>query len=133
MLIYTYYIEQKVNIIYKQAIIMLSYIQQFIIEECMDQSGNCSRVLIDKNYKSSKSIAKQENFRKIITQSIERLIDRGLLVGYGMKTKEKLFITKIRLTSIGKREALEIRKHKQKRLPLKKHKLKYVPNKNTSI
>lgn len=101
---------------------MLSYIQQFILEECFEQKGNCSRALIDKNYSASKSKASEENFKKIITQSIERLIDRGLIVGYGMKTKEKLFITKIRLTSSGKREILEIRKHKQKKLPLKKHK-----------
>ncbi|MBU2576064.1 hypothetical protein KKF64_03205, partial [Patescibacteria group bacterium] len=89
----------------------------------------CSRRIIDDNYKTSKSRSKEENFRKIITQSIERLIDRGLLVGYGMKTKEKLFITKIRLTSKGRSTAREMRRARQKKLPLKK----YVQNKNTRI
>ena len=73
----------------------LSKLQHFIIEECFDRGSQCSRSIIDKNYESSKSKAQKENFKQIITQSIERLIDRGLLVGYGMKTKEKLFITKI--------------------------------------
>ena len=38
----------------------------------------------------------------------------------GNKTKEKLFITKIRLTTQGKREISKIRKSKQRKLPLKK-------------
>ncbi|MBU2494878.1 MAG: hypothetical protein KJ571_19830, partial [Bacteroidetes bacterium] len=65
----------------------LSSLQKFILEECLEHNSACSRRIIDDNYKTSKSRSKEENFRKIITQSIERLIDRGLLVGYGMKTK----------------------------------------------
>jgi len=99
---------------------MLSRLQQFIVEECLGRGGSCSRVVIDKNYEFSKSKAQKENFKKIITQSIERLIDRGFLVGYGMKTQEKFFITKIRLTSSGRRAANESRKSKQKKLPLRK-------------
>jgi len=98
----------------------LSKLQQFILEECFDRRAQCSRSIIDKNYEFSKSKAQKENFKKIITQSIERLIDRGLLVGYGMRTQEKFFITKIRLTLSGKRIANEFRKSKQKKLPLKK-------------
>jgi len=103
---------------------MLSYIQQFILEECLEHGSTCSRRVIDENYKTSKSKAQQDNFKKIITQSIERLIDRGLLVGYGMKTKEKLFITKIRLTPSGRKSVKEIRKARQKRLPLRRAKCK---------
>ena len=99
---------------------MLSRIQQFILEECKEQGANCSRSFIDKSYTASKSKAQQENFKKIITQSIERLIDRGLLVGYGMKTKEKLFITKIRLTAAGARAVRKLRASRQKKLPLRK-------------
>lgn len=42
---------------------------------------------------------------KIITKSIERLIDRGLLIGYGTKTQYKLFIEQVQLTSQGKKIA----------------------------
>jgi len=39
----------------------------------------------------------------IITTSIERLIDRGLIIGYGQKTQHKLFITHVKLTTRGKK------------------------------
>ena len=100
----------------------LSSLQKFILEECLEHNKMCSRRVVDDNYKISKSRSKEENFKKIITQSIERLIDRGLLVGYGMKTQEKFFITKIRLTPSGRRTANELRKSKQKKLPLRKRK-----------
>lgn len=103
---------------------MLSNLQKFILEECLEQGGSCSRTAIDKNHEQSKSKSRKQNFKKIITQSIERLIDKGLVVGYGMKTKEKLFITKIRLTSSGRREARQMRLARQKKLPLKKSKRK---------
>ena len=99
---------------------MLSNLQKFILEECLEQGGTLSRRLIDKKYEPSKSSAKAENFKKVITQSIERLIDRGFVVGYGIKTKEKLFITKIRLTALGRRAAKQARQLKQKKLPLKR-------------
>jgi hypothetical protein len=108
---------------------MLSKLQQFILEECVEQGGSCSRSIIDRNYDQSTSKGKKEHFKKITTQSIERLIDRGILVGYGMKTREKLFITKIRLTSVGRREVASLHKSKQRKLPLKK----YVRNKNRNI
>lgn len=55
---------------------------------------------------------------KIITQSFERLIKRGLMVGYGVRTPEKWFIKEIRLTSKGKKEARRVLGEQQK-LPLK--------------
>ena len=52
---------------------------------------------------------------------IERLIDRGLAVGYGIKTKEKLFIQRVRLTPTGRGMILKMRARKQLNLPLNKH------------
>jgi hypothetical protein len=106
---------------------MLSKLQQYILEECLGRGGSCSRSVIDKNHEQSSSQSHKEHYKKIITQSIERLIERGFLVGIGTKTKEKLFITKIRLTTAGKREIKHMRLSKQRRLPLKKS---YVRNKN---
>lgn len=96
-----------------------SGLQRFILEECLEQGNSCSRYIIDKKYDQSRSKSQKENFKKIITQSIERLISRGMVVGYGFKTKEKLFITTIKLTTQGKRVAKEIRISHQKKLPLK--------------
>jgi hypothetical protein len=53
-----------------------------------------------------------------ITNSIERLIKKGLIVGFGEITKDKIFITKIRLT----REGISVAKKalgEQRRLPFK--------------
>lgn len=99
---------------------MLSKLQQFILEACVEAGGSVSRSVIDKSPDKSSSKAQKEHYKQIITQSIERLIDRGLLVGYGTKTREKLFITKIRLTPSGKKVAHEYQKRKQASLPLKK-------------
>jgi len=97
----------------------LSKLQHYILEECVVRGGSISRRILDSNYPASRSRARGENFKKIITQSIERLIDRGLLVGYGMKTKEKLFIDRVRLTPSGRQRLEIIRRRKQPRLPIK--------------
>ncbi|MBI1961667.1 MAG: hypothetical protein HYS45_03120 [Parcubacteria group bacterium] len=102
---------------------MLSKLQQFILEACVEGGGSVSRSVIDKSRDKSSSKAHQEHYKRIITASIERLIDRGHLVGYGTKTQQKLFITKIKLTLAGRKAALEYRKKRQQKLP-------YVRNKN---
>ncbi|MBI2050428.1 MAG: hypothetical protein HYT31_01325 [Parcubacteria group bacterium] len=105
---------------------MLSKLQQFILEACVEGGGAIGRSVVDKNPDKSSSKAQAEHYKQVITASIERLIDRGLLIGYGAKTAEKLFITRIRLTPAGKREALAARKTKQQKIP-------YVRNKNRSV
>lgn len=100
---------------------MLSRLQQYILEECLAaKGGSISRRVLDSNYPSSRSRALPGNFKKIITQSIERLITRGLIVGYGIKTKEKLFIDRIKMTAEGRRRTEEARAARQTRLPLGK-------------
>lgn len=43
-----------------------------------------------------------------VTQALERLIDRGLLIGYGRRTPKKWFIEQIRLTPLGRRQAKQL-------------------------
>ena len=53
-----------------------------------------------------------------VTKSLERLIDKGLMIGFGRRTPEKWFIEEVRLTVSGRRlakQALGV----QQRLPLK--------------
>lgn len=52
-----------------------------------------------------------------LTRSIERLIDRGLLSGYGKRTPRKWFIESVRLTPEGRRVARRFQ-GEQQRLPL---------------
>lgn len=53
-----------------------------------------------------------------ITVSLDRLIKKGLLVGFGEITKEKVYIDKIRLTRLGREIAKKLL-GEQKSLPLK--------------
>ncbi len=100
---------------------MLSKLQQHILEECAARGGSISRQILDTNYSLSSSRSSAVNYKKVITQSIERLIDRGLAVGYGIKTKEKLFIQRVRLTPQGRGMIQKMRVRRQPTLPLNKH------------
>ena len=62
-----------------------------------------------------------------LTRSVERLIDRGLVIGYGSKTAQRWFVTEVRLTPAGRRLARELL-GTQQRLPLKDAKSKLKTN-----
>jgi hypothetical protein len=53
-----------------------------------------------------------------ITKSLERLIEKGLMIGYGRRTSEKWFIDEVVLTPLGRRTAKALLGEQQK-LPLK--------------
>ena len=90
-----------------------------MLESCIERGGRCSRsVFIDQFMRTS--TAQKRHAQSIVTRSIERLIARGLLAGYGLKTKEKLFIQSVRITPLGRRTVAAIQKHKQKLLPFAK-------------
>lgn len=79
----------------------LSQLQKFVIIECYNRMGyRISRAGLVRFYFEKKS-AKKELQAKIITRSIERLIDNELLIGYGVRTPHKWFIKEIRLTKSG--------------------------------
>ena len=44
-----------------------------------------------------------------ITKTLENLVDKGCLVGYGVRTPQKWFIHEIRLTPEGRRMAKKLR------------------------
>lgn len=79
----------------------LSSLQRFILRECyLCPKVRVPRALFSKYY-SRQSTAKNEN----ITVSVERLIDRGFLVGFGRRTPRKWFIEEVRLTNSGRHQA----------------------------
>ena len=69
-------------------------------------------------YGNVQAAPKSEVQTKIITRSLESLIDKELMVGYGMRTPHKWFIKEIRLTTKGKKEAKKLL-GEQMALPLK--------------
>lgn len=54
----------------------------------------------------------------IITKSLESLVDKGLMVGYGVRTREKWYIKEVRLLPDGRRIARKLL-GEQQALPLR--------------
>jgi hypothetical protein len=105
----------------------LSGLQKYIILECLNaKNGRIFRGSLANFYSQVKKPPKKELLVKIITKSIERLIHRDLIVGFGEITSERQFIKEIKLTNKGRalarrllgeqmRIPLEIKKAKGKR------------------
>lgn len=84
----------------------LSALQKYILLECSSsRSGRLNRSRLAKFYLKQKKKPKSSLITQIITQSIERLIDKELLVGFGVRTPHKWFIKEIKLTLQGKKQA----------------------------
>jgi hypothetical protein len=62
-----------------------------------------------------------KDVQDVVTKSLESLIDRGWLIGYGRRTPKKWFINEIRLTAAGRKLARKLL-GEQLRLPLKRKK-----------
>lgn len=103
-----------------EAILMkLSKLQQFILLECWRFKGKkVSRREFLKFYDGYERKPEKKEVVKIITKSLERLIKRNFIVGFGKITEEKIFIEAVCLTAFGKQEMRKIMNRQQK-LPLK--------------
>jgi hypothetical protein len=87
----------------------LSNLQKFILLECLNsKTGKILRARLNKFYEKIEKKPKVEMMTKIITQSIERLIDKELLVGFGERTSHKWFIKEIKLTDFGRRQTKKL-------------------------
>jgi len=76
-----------------------------------------------KYYQTLVSPPKHTDQVNSLTKSLESLIDRSLLVGYGQRTPRKWFIQEVRLTPLGRRLARRLL-GEQGVLPFKINKLK---------
>ncbi len=83
-----------------------SPLQKYIIKQAGENTKNrLSRHVLAQYYSNKKKTQDPKLQTKIITKSLERLINQGYLVGFGQKTQHKLFITHIKLTLAGKKMA----------------------------
>lgn len=97
----------------------LSKLQKYILLECFNKKySKLDREGLVKFYNSYKKKPKKETQVNSVSTSIERLINKGLLVGFGEITKTKIFIAKIRLTPLGRNKTKRLL-GEQKKLPLK--------------
>jgi len=71
-----------------------------------------------KFYNSYKKKPKKDIQINSISTSLDRLIKKGILVGFGEITKTKVFIDKVRLTTLGRKISKNLL-GEQKKLPLK--------------
>ena len=79
----------------------LSGLQKFILMQCYNSRNyRAKRERFLEFYENSRT-AKKELQTKIITGSLESLIDKGLAIGYGRRTPEKWFIEELKLTIRG--------------------------------
>jgi hypothetical protein len=109
----------------------LSLLQKFILLKLVDKGpariatqsvaggGKNDRKIFRSFYGKALEPAKEKYQENIITKSIESLIDRELLIGYGKRTPHKWFITQVQLTKKGLNKVQAILQEKQAKLPLK--------------
>lgn len=83
----------------------LSRLQTFILTKSLVGKETNKNVFV--NFYKDKKI-KPRDLEKIITSSINKLIKRDLVIAYCKKTKTKLFIESIILTSSGKKLAKQL-------------------------
>lgn len=98
----------------------ISKLQKFILVTAYtSRAKKITRRGFDKFYKDQKKKPKKDDVKNIITKSIERLIDKEMLIGYGRRTPHKWFINDIQLTVKGRKTAKKMLGEQQK-LPFKK-------------
>ncbi len=87
----------------------LSRLQKYILLQSLgSKTTEVSRQIFRNFYRSEKSSSTLSVQQKNITQSLERLIDKELLIGFGRRTPHKWFITQVKLTTIGRRQAKKL-------------------------
>jgi len=107
---------------------MLSPLQKYILLVCLNAKDfKINRAKLSTFYDNQKKKPQEKLMTKIITQSLERLINKELMIGYGMRTPHKWFIREIKLTRKGK-EAAQKLLGEQKKLPFKNIKKQKILN-----
>lgn len=97
----------------------LSTLQKFILVQSLLQGGKIERSLFHKFYSQQNKKTKEQYQENIITKSLEHLIDRELMMGYGKRTPHKWFVTYVSLTKKGAKISQNLLEEKQIKLPLK--------------
>ncbi len=96
----------------------LSPLQKFILLKCYEKGGRIDRKFFRGFYLTQDLKAKEKYQEGIITKSLESLIDRELMTGFGKRTAHKWFITHVKLTKKGKNQAEDVLQENQEKLPL---------------
>lgn len=97
----------------------LSPLQKYILRACYVTAPRAvSRGGFARFYDAQKTKPKADDIMNIITKSLESLIDKGFMVGYGVRTPQKWYIKEVRLLPAGRRQARRLL-GEQQALPFK--------------
>ncbi|RJR32011.1 hypothetical protein C4569_00630 [Candidatus Parcubacteria bacterium] len=95
----------------------LSNLQKYILKQSyFSRSKKINRHLFLNYYKDKKKISEKDKINSI-TKSLDRLIEKDLIFGFGEKTAHKFYIQEIKLTPKGRLTARNLA-GKQQKLPL---------------
>ena len=94
----------------------LSKLQKYVLEKCYNYKSSFPPDFYDFYAKKNKS---KKLIQDIIHKSLNSLVENDLLVAQGKKTAKKWFIQKVKLTALGRKNAVAILKNKQRKLPIK--------------
>ncbi|HOX60571.1 MAG TPA: hypothetical protein PLV72_01025 [Candidatus Magasanikbacteria bacterium] len=97
----------------------LSPLQKYILVRCLERNTKVDRKVFCAFYANREKKPKEKYLQNVITNSLESLIDREYLVGYGKRTPHKWFMTHVELTARGFDAAEEVLREKQNKLPLR--------------
>ncbi len=94
----------------------LSLFSRHILNVCYLAKGRVGRKPFAAFYEGKD--ARPKDVVDTVTRTLERLIDKGLLTGLGVRTPKKWYIKEVRLTPAGRKVARKLQ-GEQQRLPLK--------------
>ncbi|MFH1427324.1 MAG: hypothetical protein ABIG60_02240 [Patescibacteria group bacterium] len=98
----------------------LSRLQKYILTQCLQKKNDLGSKSDFYHFYSKNELEKNlKNIQDIIHRSLDSLILKDLVIAFGRKTAKKWFISKIKLTSRGKKIARELIKNRQRKLPIK--------------
>ena len=87
----------------------LSPLQKYILRACYSaRTRIVSRGGLVHFYDSQTKKPRSDEVVNIITKSLESLIDKEMMVGYGVRTPHKWYIKEVRLMPKGRREAKKL-------------------------
>jgi len=87
----------------------MSALQKSLLLTSLERGGRASKTILDISHQNKRPASGKRNAQNVVTKTLENLIDKGFLVGEGVRTPKKWYIKAVRLTAVGRRIAKELR------------------------
>lgn len=100
-------------------VMRLSALQKFILAESYMKKGRVKKKILLNFYDKQKDKPSKKDQMDTMTKSVESLIDKGFMAGYGVRTPKKWYIDEVRLMQKGRKVARKLL-GEQQTLPLKR-------------